>query len=188
MKPTGGTRIVNPTKATKDHNRCAILHESSMSDVDAKESYFSEKSGGYLIAMNGHKFKDEEREAMKAMADAGFIVVATPEKGDVWISTRTKDGNPKYSDGLLMGNVFEQKTPKPKGVTQDELNQSVKKALGHALEKKAKIAVIYDKYESYHRHNIEAGMNEFERHNDYRFKAILVVDSKGKIHEHIHNS
>lgn len=186
-KASGNTRVVRPTSGSIEHNRSVFGYETSMPDIVALQSYFSDKSGGYLLQMKGHIFDEVEHEAMVHLANAGFAIVATPEGGKSFITAIDKKGTPLYSDGLVMGNVFELKSPKPTETHQDALDNSVKKALNHAKNKGADVAVIYDKNGSYHRDNIERGLNNYESKSDYRFDAVLVVDKAGNVYEHIHN-
>lgn len=76
-KASGHTRTVRPTTGSIEHNRSVFDYETSMPDVVKVDSYFSEKSGGYLLQMKGHTVDEVEHEAMKHLADAGFAIVAT---------------------------------------------------------------------------------------------------------------
>ncbi len=95
--------------------------------------------------------------------------------------------------------TFEQRTPNPKGdkpLLGESGAQSVKKALDHGAEKARKgahidVAVIFDKYHSYDRHAIEAGIKLYEQHNNithrFRYKRIIVISKGGKVYAHYHN-
>lgn len=137
--------------------------------------------------MKGHAFNGVEREAMMHLADAGFAIVATPEGGKSFITAVNNKGTPLYSDGLVMGNVFELKSPNPTETHQIALDNSVKKALNHAKNKGANVAVIYDRDGAYHKDNIERGLVDYESKSEYRFNAILVIDKNGNVWEHQHN-
>lgn len=186
-KASGDTRTVRPTSGSIEHNRSVFGYETSMPDVVKTESYFSEKSGGYLLQMKGHTVDEVEHEAMKHLADAGFAIVATPEGGKSFISNINDKGKATYADGLAMGNVFELKSPSPQSNASDHLDNSIKKALNHARSKNAQIPVIYDRNGIYHRDNIERGLSDYESKSEVRFKAILVIDKNGKVWEHQHN-
>lgn len=186
-KASGGTRKVRPASGSVEYNRGVFDYETSMTDVVKVESYFSEKSGGYLLAMDGHNFDAIEREAFRRLADNGFLVVATPEGGKTFISGINDKGKATYSDGLAMGNVFELKSPSPQSNASDHLDNSIKKALNHARSKNAQVPVIYDRNGIYHRDYIERGLADYESKFSYEFKAILVIDKNGRVWEHQHN-
>lgn len=188
-KASGGTRAAKPTKLSVSKSRSIYKYEISMPDIEGKRSYFSEKSGGYMLFMKGRKFDTFEDETARAMADAGFFVVLTPEGGVKFRTAKSKkkEGDYVYSDGLVQGFTYEQQTKKPINKNFQNLVNSVDNALQHAKNKGAQIPLIYDKYASYHREHIEAGIEQFENNCSYRFKAILVVDSKKNVWQHIHN-
>lgn len=189
-KASGNTRTVRPTSETRTQNYQVYKNEIAMSDVDASQSYFSIKSGGYVIAMKEEKKKQrsaEEKEVAEAMADAGFIVVLTPEGGVKFRSGKTKKGDYVYADGLINGNSYEQKTPAPQSSEETNLINSVDNAIQHARDKNAQIPLIYDRYGRFHKEHIEAGLKQFEANSSYKFKAILVVDKYGNVWEHQHN-
>lgn len=186
-KASGGTRKVRPTSGSVEHNRGVFDYETSMPDVVKVDSYFSEKSGGYLLAMNNHNFDAIEKEAFKHLADNGFMIVATPEGGKTFISNNNDRGKATYADGLVMGDVFELKSPSPQSNATNSLDNSIKKALNHARSKNAQVPVIYDRNGIYHRDNIERGLSDYEKKFSYEFKAILVIDKNGRVWEHQHN-
>lgn len=193
-KASGGTRIVKPTSGSKAFNKGIFENEITMSDIDSVYSYFSEKSGGYVLYMKGHSFERSEYEAMKHLANQGYVFVSTPEGGKYYISKVGRKKEKLYSDGLLMGFVSEIKTPVPNLITkstqksyESALENSIKKALAHASTKGANVAIIYDKNGIYNRNDIERGFKNYEGKFNHRFKAILVIDQYGKVWEHIHN-
>lgn len=186
-KGSGNTRTISPTSDRVEYNRGVFEYEISMPDVVMVQSYFSEKSGGYLLQMKNHTYETVEHEAMKHLADAGFAIVATPEGGRSFISRVKDDNSAVYPDGLIMGHVFELKSPKPSESNQKALDNSIKKSLNHARSKEANIAVIYDKNGAYNRDNIERGLSNYESKSNYRFKSILVIDKNGNVYEHTHN-
>lgn len=191
-KASGNTRTVRPTSGTRTQNYQIYKNEIAMSDVDASQSYFSIKSGGYVIAMKEEKKKQrsaEEKEVAEAMADAGFIVVLTPEGGVKFRSGKSKKkvGDYVYCDGLVNGHTYEQATKKPQSTERQNLINAVDNAIQHAQDKNAQIPLIYDRYGRFHKEHIEAGLKQFEENSSYRFKALLVVDQYGNVWEHQHN-
>lgn len=189
-KVSGNTRTIHPTSGTRTQNYQVYKNEIAMSDVDASQSYFSKKSGGYVIAMNEDKRKQrspEELEVAHAMANAGYAVILTPDGGVKFRSGKSKKGDYVYCDGLINGYSYEQKTPAPQSSTERNLLNSVDNAIQHARDKNAQMPLIYDRYGRFHKEHIEAGLKQFEDNSSYRFKAILVVDQYGNIYEHQHN-
>lgn len=99
----------------------------------------------------------------------------------------SKRGRYKFPEGTISLVTFEQKTPNP-GKTDDAGRaQNVKKALDHGEAKSAEIVLIYDKNKALHRQDIGAGMGLFEKHSEYRFKAVVTINAKGEIHEWYHD-
>lgn len=186
-KASGGTRTVRPTSNMRAQNYLTFKREINLPDVDASQSYFSKKKGGYVIGMAGRKQDDSEFEAAKAMADNGLLVVLTPEGGVKFRTGKSRKGGYTYADGLVNGYAYEQKTANPQGELHQRLVNSIDNALQHARDKSAKIPLIYDRFGKFHREHIEEGLKQFENNASYRFKAILVVDKNGKIYEHQHN-
>lgn len=152
--------------------------------------YFSEKGGGYYaIEKSDVTHKPEEIEAAEHMANAGYKVILKDE-----------GGSGVSADGTVFDFVYEQATPNPKKTprTDKTLTSSVKDALEHGVEKviKAKkknqpfkmdVAVIYDKYHSYHAKHIEKGIELFEEYGKFRYKKIIVISKSGNVYEHFHN-
>lgn len=186
-KSSGGTRVIRPSSETRSSNYKTFQREVFLAEVDASQSYFSKEKGGYVIGMKGRKHDDAEFEAAKAMADDGLLVVLTPEGGVKFRTGQSKKGGYTYADGLVNGHTYEQQTKMPSKSDYESLTKSIDSALKHAYEKRAQIPLIYDRYGSFNREHIEAGLKRFEERNRFRFKAILVVDKNGKLYEHQHN-
>lgn len=183
-KASGGTRIVKPISVSKAENAAVfnMLMRSGLYDID--KSFITE-SGAYVAYMIGHNYHDEEMEAARAVSQNGLNVIFTPE-GDGFeiFATNEKGGNYKYSEGTISMITFEQKTPEHIEKTAET---TIKSAIVHANTKKAKIALIYDKYNLFHEKDIENGMKLYQS-KDKAWKkkvmAVLVVNSKGKLYEH----
>lgn len=169
VKIVGGVRPLSPNGVAYQHR---LEDYQALMQSDAYSTgYFSTDGGGYFVVEDSpFKHKSEELEAAKHLADSGYIVTLTNEAG--------KGNGVKSPEGKLFRASFEQKTPD---------GGSVKNCLYHARDKKAEMAVIYDKKKNYHRADIEDGIKDFEKHSKYRFKKIIVIDAKGKVHTHKHN-
>jgi len=164
--------------------------EEMQASGNYSEVYFSEKGGGYYaIEKSDTDHKPEEIEAAEHMANAGYKVILIDE-----------GGSGVSADGTVFNFVYEQVTPNPEKTprTDKTLASSVKDALEHGVEKviKAKkreqpfqmdVAVIYDKYHSYHANHIEAGIKQFESYGKFRYKKIIVISKSGNVYEHYHN-
>ena len=126
-------------------------------------------AGGIFAIENGKaRHKPDEIEAGRHMAEAGYHVTLKDETGSV-----------KTPDGHVFSFTYEQRTPAKGGA-------SFKKAIEHASDKRAEVAVIYDKNGIYHRKDVENGIKQYEYHKKYRFKRILVISKSGNVYEHSH--
>lgn len=196
-KASGDTRMVRPTSKTKDENRSFYDAQIASGKADAELSYFSEKTGAYMLFMEGHEHSNShldgeaELEAGRAIADNGICVTLTPEgDGYEMFATNVKrnaDGtnNYKYSEGTMSVFTYEQKTPT--GI-DDAAAKSVKQAIMHANSKHSEIALIYDKHSLFHRQDIENGMklyqSKFHKWETKGVKAVMVVNAKHEVYEH----
>lgn len=165
-KTSGGVRKL------KAGSREFRKRENEIAELLATGEYssitMSDSGGGYVaIEKSIMKHKPEEIEAATILANNGYKVKLKDEAGQA-----------TTPDGEIFKISFEQSTPE---------SAPTHKALEHAKDKKAKIAVIYDKYHIYHRENIDNGIKRYEFYNKYRFEQIIVVTKDGKIHKHRHN-
>lgn len=196
-KPVGDTRLITPLKKHIGSSRVKYKELLSSLSADESKSYFSEKTGAYVIFMKGHNHTDKakdgdaEIEAAKALADAGINIKLTPE-GDGYEIYATnvkikKDGTKvyKYSEGRMSAYTFEQRTPTE---IENDAASSVRMAINHANSKKSSIALIYDKHSLFHRKDIEDGMKLYQsKHHMWEtkgVKCVVVVNSKGQVYEH----
>lgn len=181
-KEHGGTRLVLPGGSNSgDASAEFYTNLATEPGIVAEHSYLS-PSGGQLYYYEGHNFHQDEIDAGRLMADDGFVIRLLPENDIQYATAFKKDGSPKYSDGKLEVYTYEQATKKPQGASDEALAKAVKHALEHCRSKEAEIAVIYDKYASFHQSHIKAGMDLFEKLHGYRFKAVLTVNTVHKKH------
>lgn len=172
-KTSGGTRMVSP--GTREYKgRVAEVAMLRATGLYSSVEFFPDGGGYVAIEKSPARHKAEEIEVANALANSGYKVTLSNEAGQV-----------KTPDGYAFTMSYEQRTPTSRGA------KSVKNAMDHAMEKYAKVALIYDKHKNYHRDTIEAGIKEFEKYHSknwrYRFKRIIVVSSSGKVYEHTHN-
>lgn len=141
-----------------------------------------------LLCEKGRKTSSEEYEAAEAMARDGISVVLTAEYGARNATGISSKGQLKFPDGRLSRQrlSYEQRTPTK--VHDKGAYVTINKALEHAKQKNVDVAVIYDKYGLFHRGDISAGIKTYEcfKTNNHRFKAIIVIDKNGGVHEHGH--
>ena len=152
--------MLKPTKAAISQSKKEYNSQLVLTTTDAGNSYFSEKSGGYLIAMKGHNLSSLEAEAGKYLADFGLQVHLTPEgAGHEIYATHSyvKDGKThyKFPEGKINMFTFEQKTPSK---IESSIERSVRQAILHANSKHADIA----------RHGKEIGLNYAETWSCYK--------------------
>ncbi|SEA80920.1 hypothetical protein SAMN04487851_114111 [Prevotella sp. tc2-28] len=182
-KAFGSTRIVQPSAAGKAANLADFNARMATGQYDPSNSSISAVSGAYVAYMTGHEYHIEEMEAAKALSDAGFNVVLTPEgPGYEIYATNMQKG--KFSEGTVSQITYEQTTPKS---IKDEAKVTVKNAIVHANKKHSEIALIYDRHNLFHRKDIEDGMKHYQSITpkwEFKAKVVLVVNSKGEVYEH----
>ena len=160
-------------------NRLAYRDALRSNKYDKDKSYFSEEGGCYVLFMRGHNHSDDEMTVAKAFADKGHNIELQPENNYIWAS-KWKGGMAKYAEGTLDGHLYEQMTPSAAKVN------AVRKTLNHAVDKNAKIAVLYDKHNSLHREDIENGIAAFKSypHNSGRVTDLYLVSADLEIYRH----
>lgn len=167
-KTSGGVRTYRQGSSTY------LKRQAEVEAMRASGKYSSiemSKGGGYVaIEKSTARHMPEELEAARILADKGYKVTLKDEGGQV-----------RTPDGYLFSASFEQRTPMGTSV------HNSKNSLEHARNKGADMALIYDKYHVYHRSTVENGLRQYEAHNDYRFKRIIVIANDRKIHRHKHN-
>lgn len=180
-KTSGGVRIVGTYTKTEAENRAEYFAKLQTQMYVNEHSSISAKSGAYVLFMKGHNYNAEEIEAAKALSNAGINVILTPE-GAQYKVYATNKAKLKFSEGYANIYSFEQRTPKDIKTKES----SIKQALRHTNDKHSQICVIYDKYNQFHRNDIDSGMNAYqEKTKDWeKIKAVLVVDSKLNVYEH----
>lgn len=165
-------------KANSSEWRKRVAEIGSMRESGKYSSVEMGKNGGYLAIEKGKaKHKPEEIEAGKILADKGYKVILKDETGEV-----------TTPDGYIFSSLFEQRTPdKAKGA------KGFEGVLKHSFDKvlkgtKIEVPVVYDKYGRFSKKDVEEGIKLFEQHKRVRFKEIIVISSRGRIHVHHHNN
>lgn len=170
-KTSGGVRTYKNGSSTYRKRQAEV---KAMRASGKYSSVEMGKGGGYVaIEKSPAKHKPEEMEAAKILADKGYKVILKNEAG--------LGQNVKTPDGYLFTTSFEQRTPRGNSLF------NLKRSLEHAQQKRAEVAVLYMKGNNHTRQSVEAGIKEFESKRGYRFREMIVVTEKGKIHRHKHN-
>ena len=179
----GTIRQVSPSTKKYAQRKGEYSASISTGDYDFDKSYFSVIGGGYLLYHKERDYDKYEYEAAKYLAESGYKVELTPEKGEMYVTAKY-NGKEKYSDGIVFGVTYEQKTPKPEG---DDFDKNVTKAIKHAKDKGSRVALIYDAHNYLHRYNIRKGMDDYMKyhgHSPYNtVRKVIVVNSEGKVYE-----
>ena len=84
--------------------------------------------------------------------------------------------------------TYEQSTPES---IKTQAENTVANAIKHANTKKSQIALIYDRSNLFHREDIEDGMRTYQTKDKQwrkKVKAVLVVNAKGEVYEHLFDS
>lgn len=146
-----------------------------------QHSYLSPK-GGYVLYQSGHNYHAEEIEAAKHLANHGYRVELQPEGMRMWASA-WRNGSSKYAEGIIEGTLYDQKTVSRSATN---LSGNVRYAMNHAVEKNAKIALVYDKHGLLHKKNIREGMKAFMGipANRGKLDSVYVVNSSGRLYVH----
>lgn len=178
-----------PSPSVVDEARKEYMEalQSGLYEVgEGGRSFFDATSGGYLLYHKDRKYKQEEYEAAIYLAKSGERVIATPEKGNEFISLEYVDRNgkkkKKYGDGKISGVIYEQSTPDNPDA---DFNINVERAIYHAFEKHARIALIYDAHGLMHRANIKTGMENYKLNNKSKYdvvERVCVIDKDGGVH------
>lgn len=186
-KTFGGFSVISTVSDGSYEQHAADFREAlATGKYDIENSYLSD-SGAYVLFENGHNYHQDEIDAAKAMADSGIIVTLGDENDKAKATGMSGKGNPKFSEGTITIEKlsYEQSSPTDKSKTAAH---AVHKGLEHAKKKNSDVAVIYDKNGLLHRGDVQAGIKQYESHrsNVHRFRAILVIDQHGGVHEWFH--
>lgn len=176
VKLSGGSRTL--TQGSKQYNSRQQEFNNLIASGDYSAGYFSQKGGGYYVVENSTAMhKPEELEAARFMADKGYRVTLIDE------SNEGKPSKIKTPDGKIFSASFEQRTPDGKENTPT----NIANALRHSRDKRADIAVIFQKYGQHSRSAVEEGIKAYEEKAKHRFKQIFIITKDGRIHRHKHN-
>lgn len=184
QKQYGTTKNVTPnTKAIK---AASIKYSEKLKSglYDKELSFFNENTGGYLLYYKDRKMDNMEYNAATFMAIKGKQIIMTPE-GVEGYELIIANGKPKYGDGRIGINSYEQRSPK--AANEATARKTVENAINHARKKGAPIAVLFDYSLSFKVKDIKHGAEHYERnHAETKYqsvKSFIVVSGSGNIHE-----
>lgn len=174
VKLYGGSRKLK--NGSRQYTRRENEFHEELASGSYSSGYFSQKVGGYYVVEKSKaSHKSEELEAVRFMADQGYIVTLKDEG--------SQQHKIKTPDGYIFTASFEQRTPDGSKNTAE----NIMGCLRHGRDKKADVTVIYQKYGRHSRADIEKGIRLYEEKSRHRFKQIIIVTKDGRIHRHKHN-
>lgn len=181
-KASGSTRMIKriPVSIKTLHG---IFNEFLNSGLyDPSRSFVNDAKGAYYLQAKGREPDENEKMAAMYFVERGISVAITPE-GDMRYANAIKpDGTPKFTDGLFSVHVYEQKTIE-KDTTK--IVNNFKKGIQHAVDKKAEIAFIFDRYGKGHRNQVEQAMKEYKLPAWGKLpKRVVVMNKDGDYFEH----
>lgn len=182
-KASGSTRLLRPIPVSA-RTLNQIYNDVMSSDMyDKSKSFVDEKYGAFFAQAKGRQPDDNEKMAAMYFVKKGISIRITSE-GDIRFATAIKpDGNPKFADGIASVYNYEQKT-----IERDTENiiNNFKRGIQHAVDKKADIAFIFDRYGLGHREQVEKAMKAYKLPAWGKLpKRVIVMNDEGKYFEHI---
>ena len=127
-----------------------------------------------MLYMHGHIFHEDEITVAKSFADNGFLVVLTPEGNSLYATNKLiKQGSViyKYSEGLINGITYEQRTITLINNHIDAVVSSIE----HVKWKNSDIVVIFDKTGLLTEKDILDGIKDYESHKSNKFRAKHII-------------
>jgi len=146
----------------------------TLTDIDESKCYFSEKTGAFVLYMHGHIYHEDEITVANAFADNGFLVVLTPEGNSLFATNKLiRQGSAiyKYSEGLINGITYEQRTITLINNHIDAVVSSIE----HVKWKNSDIVVIFDKTGLLTDKDILEGIKNYESRKSNRFRAKHII-------------
>lgn len=186
-KPENSRWLVQPYKGTPETNAALYRLAVELPQFDKQLSFLEPVSGAYVLYGKGHNYHEEEIEIARGFAKYGVNVILTSEQNMMlarrWVYNKKEHTlNPHFAEGTANGIIYEQKTTDFKA---SNFVSNVRNAINHAVDAKATIAVVYDRYGLLHRTDIEKGMDAYQKtHSNPKVKAVVVFDKDLNIYEH----
>lgn len=151
-------------------------------NYDVAKSFVNEQSGAFYLQAKEREPDENEKIAAMYFVERGISITITPE-GDMRYATALKpNGTPKFSDGLATIYTYEQKTIEK---SAEKIVNNYKKGIQHAVEKRAEIALIFDRYGKGHREQVEQAMQEYILPSWGKLpKRVIVMNKDGDFFEH----
>lgn len=181
-KASGGTRMIKPIPVSTKTLHDIFKEQLSTGVYDRNKSFVDDVNGAYYLQAKGREPDENEKLAAMYFVQRGISVAITPEGDMRYANAMKPDGTPKFADGLLSIHVYEQKTIEKDA---EKIVANYKKGIQHAVDKKAEIAFIFDRYGKGHRNQVEQAMREYKPPAWGKLPKIVVVMNKdGDYFEH----
>lgn len=181
-KASGSTRVIKPIPVSTKTLHDIFNELIKTGSYDINKSFVDDEKGAYYLQAKDREPDENEKIAAMFFVKKGISVAITPE-GDFRFATAKKpDGTPKFSDGLISVHIYEQKTIEKDAV---KIKNNFKKAIQHAVDKKAEIAFIFDRYGKGHRNQVKEAMQEYKLPAWGKLpKRVIVMNKDGDFFEH----
>ena len=181
-KASGSTRMIKriPVSTKTLHG---IFNEFLNSGLyDPSRSFVNDTKGAYYLQAKGREPDENEKMAAMYFVERGISVAITTEGNMRYANATKPDGTPKFADGLFSVHVYEQKTMEKETT---KIVNNYKKGIQHAVDKKAEIAFIFDRYGKGHRNQVEQAMKEYKLPAWGKLpKRVVVMNKDGDYFEH----
>lgn len=84
VKGNGHSRTYTPDTQQFSDRKAEYITKLASGEFDTNKYYFSEIGGGNVLYMKDRRYKEDEMQAAKALADDANIVTMTPEEGEMY--------------------------------------------------------------------------------------------------------
>lgn len=193
-KGAGGTRRVSAESRDARYSKHPrkkrqFEQEIQSGKYNTRYSFFDEKSGGSLLIEANRVIDNNEVNAGMFLALSGETVKMTMEGGGIYVLA-SYGGSNHYGYGFITVDTFgesedfsyEQRTVDP---VKFPFRASIRNAINHALDKGARIALIYDKNWKISQNEIRKGMRDFKKATKNKrhqtVEQVWIINGVGKV-------
>ena len=181
-KASGSTKMIKPIPVSTKTLHGIFNEFLNTGLYERSKSFVNDTKGAYYLQAKGREPDKNEKMAAMYFIEKGISVAITPEGNMRYANATKPDGTPKFTDGLFSVHIYEQKTIE-KDTTK--IVNNYKKGIQHAVDKKAEIAFIFDRYGKGHRNQVEQAMQEYKLPAWGKLpKRVVVMNKDGDYFEH----
>lgn len=181
-KASGSTKMIKPIPVSTKTLHGIFNEFLNTGLYDRSKSFVNDTKGAYYLQAKGREPDENEKMAAMYFVERGISVAITPEGNMRYANATKPDGTPKFADGLFSVHVYEQKTMEKETT---KIVNNYKKGIQHAVDKKAEIAFIFDRYGKGHRNQVEQAMKEYRLPAWGKLpKRVVVMNKDGDYFEH----